>query len=194
MNLLCSAGELNPDELERIVTILQNPTQYKIPTWFLNRQKDIVDGKNSQVRSSGIFAALAERSSSSFCTYADPFQRSRQQAPRGPRASEAYPRAQGYPSLLGCQGPWTAHEDHRPQGKGQFKLESTLVHRRADCMSRRLLVPLARRSRAACSINWELSMDRKSGVYLDPLVYLALPLFTLPQRDSCFSLIEHFVA
>jgi hypothetical protein len=45
----CSAGELNPDELERIVTILQNPTQYKIPTWFLNRQKDIVDGKNSQV-------------------------------------------------------------------------------------------------------------------------------------------------
>ena len=45
-----SAGELNPDELERIVTILQNPTQYKIPTWFLNRQKDIIDGKNAQVR------------------------------------------------------------------------------------------------------------------------------------------------
>jgi ribosomal protein S13 len=47
---LYSAGELNPDELERIVTILQNPTQYKIPTWFLNRQKDIIDGKNGQVR------------------------------------------------------------------------------------------------------------------------------------------------
>lgn len=34
-----SAGELNPDELERIVTIIQNPTQFKIPNWFLNRQK-----------------------------------------------------------------------------------------------------------------------------------------------------------
>ncbi|KAG6369674.1 ribosomal protein S13/S18-domain-containing protein [Boletus reticuloceps] len=33
------AGELNSDELERIVTIIQNPTQFKIPTWFLNRQK-----------------------------------------------------------------------------------------------------------------------------------------------------------
>ena len=26
-----------------------NPQQYKIPAWFLNRQKDIRDGKNSQV-------------------------------------------------------------------------------------------------------------------------------------------------
>lgn len=40
-----SAGELNPDELERIVTIMQNPGQFKIPNWFVNRQKDIVDGK-----------------------------------------------------------------------------------------------------------------------------------------------------
>ncbi|CEQ38811.1 SPOSA6832_00277 [Sporobolomyces salmonicolor] len=39
------AGELNPDELERIVTIMQNPGQFKIPNWFVNRQKDIVDGK-----------------------------------------------------------------------------------------------------------------------------------------------------
>lgn len=34
-----SAGELNPDELERIVTIMQNPLQFKIPQWFVNRQK-----------------------------------------------------------------------------------------------------------------------------------------------------------
>ncbi|KAJ7207728.1 40S ribosomal protein S18 [Mycena rebaudengoi] len=32
------AGDLNSDELERTVTIIQNPTQFKIPTWFLNRQ------------------------------------------------------------------------------------------------------------------------------------------------------------
>jgi small subunit ribosomal protein S18e len=34
-----SAGELDPDELERIVTIMQNPGQFKIPKWFVNRQK-----------------------------------------------------------------------------------------------------------------------------------------------------------
>lgn len=27
---------------------MQNPRQYKIPDWFLNRQKDIKDGKYSQ--------------------------------------------------------------------------------------------------------------------------------------------------
>ncbi|KAG6868909.1 hypothetical protein C0993_007683 [Termitomyces sp. T159_Od127] len=54
------AGELNSDELERIVTIIQNPTQFKIPTWFLNRQKDIVDGKNSQILSNGVDSKLRE--------------------------------------------------------------------------------------------------------------------------------------
>lgn len=43
------AGELTVEELERVVTIMQNPQQYKIPDWFLNRQRDIVDGKTSQV-------------------------------------------------------------------------------------------------------------------------------------------------
>jgi hypothetical protein len=36
-------------QVEKIVTIMSNPRQYKIPDWFLNRQKDIVDGKYSQV-------------------------------------------------------------------------------------------------------------------------------------------------
>ncbi|CEP10226.1 hypothetical protein [Parasitella parasitica] len=49
IDLTKRAGELSSEELERIVTILQNPAQYKIPAWFLNRQKDIVDGKSSQV-------------------------------------------------------------------------------------------------------------------------------------------------
>merc|ERR1711916_137764 len=40
------AGELTEEEIERVVTIMQNPRQYKIPDWFLNRQKD---GKYSQV-------------------------------------------------------------------------------------------------------------------------------------------------
>lgn len=55
-----SAGELNSDELERLVTIIQNPTQFKIPTWFLNRQRDIVDGKNSQILSNGVDSKLRD--------------------------------------------------------------------------------------------------------------------------------------
>ena len=37
------------DEVRKVVTIMQNPRQYKIPDWFLNRQKDIKDGKYTQV-------------------------------------------------------------------------------------------------------------------------------------------------
>lgn len=55
-----SAGELNSDELERLVTIIQNPTQFKIPTWFLNRQRDIVDGKNYQILSNGVDSKIRD--------------------------------------------------------------------------------------------------------------------------------------
>jgi small subunit ribosomal protein S18e len=55
-----SAGELNSDELERIVNIMQNPTQFKIPLWFLNRQKDIVDGKYGQILSNGVDSKLRD--------------------------------------------------------------------------------------------------------------------------------------
>ena len=55
-----SAGDITSEELERIVTIIQNPTQYKIPTWFLNRQRDIVDGKDSQVLANGMESKLRE--------------------------------------------------------------------------------------------------------------------------------------
>ncbi|KAJ5454781.1 uncharacterized protein N7458_005737 [Penicillium daleae] len=54
------AGELTTEELERIVTILQTPTQYKIPSWFLNRQRDITDGKDYQVVSNGLDSKLRE--------------------------------------------------------------------------------------------------------------------------------------
>lgn len=60
MNCDSRAGEITSEELERIVTIIQNPTQYKIPTWFLNRQRDIVDGKDSQVLANGMDSKLRE--------------------------------------------------------------------------------------------------------------------------------------
>ena len=54
------AGELTNDELERIVTIMQNPRQYKIPDWCLNRQKDIRDGSYSQLLSNGLESKFRE--------------------------------------------------------------------------------------------------------------------------------------
>ncbi|KAL3708498.1 ribosomal 40S subunit protein S18B, partial [Talaromyces marneffei ATCC 18224] len=54
------AGDITSEELERIVTIIQNPTQYKIPAWFLNRQRDITDGKDTQVISNGVDSKLRE--------------------------------------------------------------------------------------------------------------------------------------
>lgn len=49
----CRAGELSAEELESVMTIVANPRAYKIPDWFLNRQKDIKDGRFSQVRGVG---------------------------------------------------------------------------------------------------------------------------------------------
>ncbi|TPX46685.1 hypothetical protein SeMB42_g00641 [Synchytrium endobioticum] len=60
IDLTKRAGELSSEELERIVTIIQNPRQYKIPDWFLNRQKDIKDGKYSQLLAQGVDAKLRE--------------------------------------------------------------------------------------------------------------------------------------
>ena len=54
------AGELSNEEVERVMTIVQNPSQYKIPNWFLNRQKDIKDGKFSQVLANGLDNKMRE--------------------------------------------------------------------------------------------------------------------------------------
>lgn len=54
------AGELSEEEVEKLVTIISNPRQYKIPDWFLNRQKDVKDGKYSQVTSNALENKLRE--------------------------------------------------------------------------------------------------------------------------------------
>ncbi|KAK2704263.1 small ribosomal subunit protein uS13 [Artemia franciscana] len=54
------AGELSEEEVEKVTTIIQNPRQYRIPDWFLNRQKDIKDGKYSQVTSNNLENKLRE--------------------------------------------------------------------------------------------------------------------------------------
>eukprot|EP00798_Chlamydomonas_sp_ICE-L_P018102 gene18102-24532_t len=44
------AGECSAEELERLMTIVANPRAYKIPDYFLNRQKDHKTGRFAQVR------------------------------------------------------------------------------------------------------------------------------------------------
>eukprot|EP00640_Fibrocapsa_japonica_P007771 CAMPEP_0113939846 /NCGR_PEP_ID=MMETSP1339-20121228/6075_1 /TAXON_ID=94617 /ORGANISM="Fibrocapsa japonica" /LENGTH=153 /DNA_ID=CAMNT_0000943467 /DNA_START=83 /DNA_END=544 /DNA_ORIENTATION=- /assembly_acc=CAM_ASM_000762 len=54
------AGELTADEIEKIVAIIQNPKQFKIPMWFLNRQKDFKTGKYMQIVSNQIDGKLRD--------------------------------------------------------------------------------------------------------------------------------------
>ncbi|KAJ3575146.1 hypothetical protein NPX13_g4130 [Xylaria arbuscula] len=54
------AGELTAEELERVVQIVKDPAAYKIPAWFLNRQRDIVTGTNSHAISSAVDSKLRE--------------------------------------------------------------------------------------------------------------------------------------
>ncbi|KAF4659388.1 ribosomal 40S subunit protein S18B, partial [Perkinsus chesapeaki] len=42
------AGELTQEEIQKLVQVITNPQQFRIPQWFLNRQHDPVDGTYSQ--------------------------------------------------------------------------------------------------------------------------------------------------
>lgn len=55
-----SAGELTPEEIEKLVLILEDPTTFKIPVWFLNRQKDYKTGKDKQVFSNGLVGMMRD--------------------------------------------------------------------------------------------------------------------------------------
>ena len=57
---VCRAGELTAEEVERLVTIVQNPRQFKVPDWMLNRKKDTKDGKFSQVVSNTLDMKMRE--------------------------------------------------------------------------------------------------------------------------------------
>jgi len=43
-----------------VITVMSNPRQYKIPDWFLNRQKDIKDGKYTQALSNVLDSKIRE--------------------------------------------------------------------------------------------------------------------------------------
>ncbi|WVZ62077.1 hypothetical protein U9M48_011864, partial [Paspalum notatum var. saurae] len=54
------AGELSTEELERLMTVVANPRQFKVPDWFLNRKKDYKDGRFSQVVSNALDMKLRD--------------------------------------------------------------------------------------------------------------------------------------
>merc|ERR1712098_259694 len=60
IDLTKRAGELSDEDVEKIITIMSNPRQYKIPDWCLNRQKDIKDGKTVQMMSNMLDNKLRE--------------------------------------------------------------------------------------------------------------------------------------
>jgi small subunit ribosomal protein S18e len=41
------AGTMSNEEIEKLVAIINNPKQFKVPDWFVNRQKDFNTGKTS---------------------------------------------------------------------------------------------------------------------------------------------------
>jgi small subunit ribosomal protein S18e len=55
-----SSGELTQDEVEKLVAIIQSPKQFKIPEWFLNRQREWKTGKTMQAFSNNLSAKLRE--------------------------------------------------------------------------------------------------------------------------------------
>ncbi len=44
MNPNSRAGEMNDNDIEKVIDIVSNPLNYDIPKWFLNRKKDPKDG------------------------------------------------------------------------------------------------------------------------------------------------------
>ena len=54
------AGTLSPEELERISAIIEDPAKFKIPSWFLNRQRDPKDGKAYHVTSNVVDIRLRD--------------------------------------------------------------------------------------------------------------------------------------
>ena len=54
------AGELSAAELESLMVIVSNPRQFRIPDWFLNRQKNYKDGKYLQQVSNQLDTSLRD--------------------------------------------------------------------------------------------------------------------------------------
>lgn len=54
------AGELSETEIMKLVSIVNNPLEFKVPFWFLNRQKHMKDGKSQHLSANALDAVLRE--------------------------------------------------------------------------------------------------------------------------------------
>ena len=54
------AGDISEEQLEKIVEIVNNPTNYSIPEWFLNRKRDPREGNYTQMIANAIETKLRE--------------------------------------------------------------------------------------------------------------------------------------
>ena len=54
------AGTLTPEEIEKISDVITDPLKYKIPAWFLNRQRDPKTGKTEHVTSNVVDIKLRD--------------------------------------------------------------------------------------------------------------------------------------
>ncbi|KAF8822859.1 ribosomal protein RPS18 [Cardiosporidium cionae] len=54
------AGQLSREEIQKVVAIVEDPTRFKIPIWFLNRRKDTVDGKSKHLSANQLDSVLRE--------------------------------------------------------------------------------------------------------------------------------------
>merc|ERR1712072_265528 len=59
INLNKRAGELTSEEIDKIVAVIQNPLTFT-PSWFVNRKKDVKDGKTSHVYANLLDAKMRE--------------------------------------------------------------------------------------------------------------------------------------
>jgi small subunit ribosomal protein S18e len=58
VDLAKRAGELTPDEVARLVAVIENPAGFDIPAYLYNRKKDRDTGKSMHLVSSAVDTAL----------------------------------------------------------------------------------------------------------------------------------------
>merc|ERR1711934_1165998 len=51
---------VNKEEIDRVVSIIEDPLKFNVPVWFLNRQKDYVTGKDLQATGTRLAGTLRE--------------------------------------------------------------------------------------------------------------------------------------
>jgi ribosomal protein S13 len=52
------SGTLTSEEMEKLVAIVVNPKQFKVPNWFVNRQKDFATGNTSHLSINNLIAGV----------------------------------------------------------------------------------------------------------------------------------------